>query len=279
MTDSRLLLARGDLAAAQLEGLWPAARYAATTPMRVTSPTAALKTAPDTSSEQASQLLFGESFDVLLEEHDYAFGQSERDGYVGFVRKDALAVGRGSPGHRVSSLRTFAFSEPSIKSTPVGLYSLNALVTEEAIEGRFVKAVGGGWFVREHLSRIGDFEDEPVAVAERFVGAPYLWGGNDSLGLDCSGLVQQAMRACGRACPRDSDQQKALGTSVPDLQSLIRGDLIFWKGHVGFISGQNRLLHANAHHMAVVIEALDEAVERIDAAGSGPPVALRRPTA
>lgn len=279
MSDSRLLLARGDLAAAQLEGLWPAARYAATTQMRVTSPTAALKTAPDARSEQASQLLFGESFDVLLEENDYAFGQSERDGYVGFVRKDALAVGRGSPSHRVGSLRTFAFSEPSIKSPPVGLYSLNALVTEEAVEGRFVKAVGGGWFVHEHLSRIGDFEDDPVAVAERFVGAPYLWGGNDSLGLDCSGLVQQAMRACGRACPRDSDQQRALGTSVPDLQSLMRGDLIFWKGHVGFISGQNQLLHANAHHMAVVIEALDEAVQRIEAAGSGAPVALRRPTA
>ena len=277
MTDPRLLLVRGDLAAANLEGLWPASRYARTTSMRVTTPSASLKSAPDMLAEQASQLLFGETFEVLLEEQDFAFGQSERDGYVGYVHKDALSAGRGSPDHRVSVLRTFAFSEPSIKSTPVAAYSLNALVTPTASEGRFVKDASGGWFIHAHLSRIGDFDDEPVAVAERFVGVPYLWGGNDSLGLDCSGLVQQAMRACGKACPRDSDQQMALGAPVSDPQSLRRGDLIFWKGHVGFIAGPNRLLHANAHHMAVALEALDEAVQRIEDAGSGTPIAFRRP--
>ena len=279
MTDPRLLLVRGDLAAANLEGIWPASRYAQTTSMRVAAPSAALKSAPNMLAEQASQLLYGETFEVLLEEDEYAFGQSERDGYVGFVRKDALAAGRGSPGHRVSALRTFAFSEPSIKSNPVGAYSLNALVTPTAVEGRFVKDASGGWFISGHLARIGDFDDEPVAVAERFVGVPYLWGGNDSLGLDCSGLVQQAMRACGKACPRDSDQQMSLGAPVADLQSLQRGDLIVWKGHVGFVAGPNRLLHANAHHMAVAIEDLDAAIQRIDAAGSGQPTALRRPSA
>ena len=277
MTDPRLLLVRGDLAAASLEGLWSASRYTQTTPMRVAAPSAALKTGPDASAEQASQLLFGETFDALLEENEFVFGQSERDGYVGFVRKDELLAGRGSPDHRVCALRTFAFSEPSIKSTTIGAYSLNALVTTTMTEGRFVKAADGGWFINAHLSRIGDFEDEPVAVAERFVGVPYLWGGNDSLGLDCSGLVQQALRACGKACPRDSDQQMSLGAPVEDVSSLRRGDLIFWKGHVGFIAGPNQLLHANAHHMAVVMEALDEAVRRIDEAGSGRPISFRRP--
>ena len=277
MIDPRGLLARGDLAAASLEGLWSASRYAQTTPMRVTAASAALKSGPDVSAEQASQLLFGETFDALLEENGYVFGQSQRDGYVGFVRKDELLAGRGSPNLRVCALRTFAFSEPSIKSNPIAAYSLNALVTSTLTEGRFVKAADSGWFINAHLARIGDFDDEPVAVAERFIGVPYLWGGNDSLGLDCSGLVQQSLRACGEACPRDSDQQMALGAPVADTASLRRGDLIFWKGHVGFIAGPNRLLHANAHHMAVAIEALDEAIHRIDSAGSGQPIAFRRP--
>jgi len=277
MSDPRLLLVRGELAAAGLEGLWPAQRYRPTTSMRVTAPTTSMRSSPDLAAEQTSQLLFGETFEVLLEENGYAFGQSERDGYVGFIQTDALSLGRGDPGLRVCALRTFAFSEPSIKSRPIGAYSLNALVTPTDTEGRFVKAADSGWFIVDHLEKIGEFDDEPVAVAERFVGAPYLWGGADSLGLDCSGLVQQAMRACGRACPRDSDQQQALGAPVADQQSLQRGDLIFWKGHVGFIAGPNRLLHANAHHMAVAIEALDEAIRRIEAAGSGPPIAFRRP--
>lgn len=279
MSDPRLCLVRGDLAAAELEGLWPAARYKRTTPMRVSAPTAALRSAPDSQAEQASQLLFGESFNVLLEEKDYAFGQVDRDGYVGFVGKDALSIGRGSPEHRVRALRTFAFSEPSIKSSPVGAYSLNALVTPIETEGRFVRAADSGWFISDHLAKISDFDDDPVEVAERFLGVPYLWGGNDSLGLDCSGLVQQALRACGKACPRDSDQQMAIGDPIAELETLQRGDLIFWKGHVGFIVGPNRLLHANAHHMAVAIEALDAAIHRIVAAGSGRPIAFRRPSA
>lgn len=276
MTDPRLLLVHGDLAAAQLEGRWPSARYAQTTSMRVTAPSAALKSSPSAEAEQVSQLLFGESFEVLLQEGAFAFGQSGRDGYVGFVERAALSLGRRSPGHRVSALRTFAFSEPSIKSPPAGLYSLNALVETTKTEGRFTKAADGGWFIHDHLAELGDFEQEPVAVAERFVGAPYLWGGNDSLGLDCSGLVQQALRACGRACPRDSDQQLTLGHPVETLEALQRGDLVFWKGHVGFVAGPNQLLHANAFHMAVVIEKLDAAVKRIEAAGSGAPIAFRR---
>lgn len=276
MTDPRLLLARGDVAAAHLEGDWPAVRYQRTTPMRVMTPAASLRAAPSETSQQTSQLLFGEGFEVLLEEGEFAFGQADRDGYVGFVRKDELSRDRVSPSHRVSALRTFAYSEPDIKSRPVGAYSMNALVTRAEMSGRFVRSTDSGWFIKDHLAHIGDFEDSPVAVAERYMGAPYLWGGVDSLGVDCSGLVQQAMRACGFACPRDLDQQTALGAEVQDLQALQRGDLIFWKGHVGFIAAPNRLLHANAHHMAVVIEALDGAVQRIEAAGGGLPIALRR---
>ena len=120
-----------------------------------------------------------------------------------------------------------------------------------------------------------EFVPDPVAVAERFVGAPYLWGGRESLGLDCSGLVQQALFACGHACPRDSDQQQALGRAV-DGGALQRGDLVFWKGHVGLMVDGERLLHANGHHMMTVIEPLAGAVARIAAAGVGEPTAYRR---
>ena len=113
----------------------------------------------------------------------------------------------------IAALRTFALAEPAIKAPPKGRYSLNALVTVEAAEGRFLKVAGSGWIAARHLEPLGRFETDPVAVAERFLGTPYLWGGRDSLGIDCSGLVQQALYACGRGCPRDSDQQAATGAA------------------------------------------------------------------
>ena len=121
---------------------------------------------------------------------------------------------------------------------------------------------------KQHLAALDAKEADFVAVAERFVGAPYLWGGKSSMGLDCSGLVQVALTACGIKCPRDSDmQEKALGKAA-NLAGLQAGDLIFWKGHVAIARGRNSMIHANAFHMSVTIEPVGDAVVRIAAGGS-----------
>ena len=194
---------------------------------------------------------------------------------MGFVRAEALRPPGPAPTHRVAALRTYAFEGPSIKTRARGPYSLNALVSMEAAEGRLRKVRGAGWMTAEHLAPIGAFEADPAAVAERHLGAPYLWGGRESLGLDCSGLVQQALFACGRACPRDTDQQSALGEPI-GRQAFGRGDLVFWKGHVAIGLDAERIVHANGHHMMVAIEPLEAAIARIDAAGYGQPTAYRR---
>lgn len=271
--DHRVTAARGDLASRDLEGLVRAEAYADPRRMTVTVAAAALRRAPDREAEQVDQVLFGEAFDVLDEEDGYAWGQAPRDGYVGFVAMADLAPAAPPPTHRVSAIRTYAFAQASIKSRALGPYSINSLAAVEAREGRFVKAANSGWFVEAHLAPIGMFETDPVAVAERFLGAPYLWGGRESLGLDCSGLVQQALLACGRACPRDTDQQERMGRPVEDLR---RGDLVFWKGHVGMMLDAERILHANAFHMATAIEPLAVTRARYVAGGVGEPTAYRR---
>lgn len=275
--DPRITAIQGDLASMALQGLIAAKTYQIPIPMQVSAPVVPIRAAPEGDAEQWDQMIFGEGFDLLAEADGFGWGQARRDGYVGYVDLAALSAPVLAPTHQISGLRTYGFSEPSIKSAPIGLYSLNALVTVEAREGRFVRAARAGWFVESQLSPIGQFETDPVAVAERFLGAPYQWGGRESLGLDCSGLVQQAFYACGLACPRDSDMQMAaIGTAI-DGTELRRGDLVFWKGHVGLMQDAITLLHANAHHMAVVSEPLAGAILRIEAAGSGSPTAFRRP--
>ncbi|PZR37339.1 NlpC/P60 family protein [Caulobacter segnis] len=273
--DRRLTLLRDGLADRRLEGLVAAERFAQVTPMQVSAPVASLRVAPAPDAEQEDQLLFGETFDVLFETGDFAFGQARRDRYVGYVPIEALSAPVVTPEHRVSALRTYAFAEPDIKSAIVGLYSLNALVSVEAREGRFVKGARTGWFVEHHLAPIGRFETDYVAVAQRFLGAPYQWGGRESLGLDCSALVQQALYACGRACPRDTDLQRGFFPEIAEAERR-RGDLVFWKGHVAILLDAETILHANAHHMAVAIEPLAEAIARIEAAGVGAPLGYRR---
>ena len=269
--DAREALVLDGAADARLEGRVAAESYRETAPMQASAPATALRGAPEPDAVQVDQLLFGEGFDVLEERGGWAYGQARRDGYVGWVTAEALSAPALAPTHRVAALRAYAFAEPDIKSAPVGLYSLNALVTFEAREGRFVRAARAGWFAEGQLAPVGTgFARDPAEVASRFLGAPYLWGGRESLGLDCSGLVQAALHACGRACPRDSDQQRALGRGI-DPAEAGRGDLLFWPGHVGLLSAPDRLLHANAHFMAVADEPLAEALSRM-----GPPEAARR---
>ncbi len=276
--DRRLTLIRDGVAARTLEGVVAADRYLDPTARQCAVPATAIRKTPAPEAEQEDQLLFGEVFDVLLDEDGFSFGQARRDGYVGWVETAALHSPIEAATHRVHALRTYGFSRPDIKSRPIGLYTMNALVTVEAREGRFVKAVGSGWFIEAHLAPVGlALSTDPATVAEKFLGAVYQWGGRESLGLDCSGLIQQAMTACGRACPRDTDMQQAgLGAPIQDDHPR-RGDLVFWKGHVAMMLDGARMIHANAHHMAVAIEPLADAIVRIRNNGGGEPTAYRRP--
>jgi len=273
--DPRTTLLRDGIASRGLEGAAAAEVYLDPTPMTCLVPAAGIRRRPDAASEQMDQLLFGEAFDVTEEEGDFLFGQARRDGYVGFVEAASLGPAGPAPTHRVAAIRTYAFAEPSIKSRAIGPFSINSLVSVEAQEGRLAKVAGSGWITAEHLAPVGVFEDDAVAVAERFLGAPYLWGGRESLGLDCSGLVQAALFACGRACPRDADQQSQIGADLSP-NAFGRGDLVFWKGHVAIGYGDGDIIHANGHHMAVVIEPLQTAIERIQDAGYGAPTGFRR---
>jgi cell wall-associated NlpC family hydrolase len=268
--DPRVTLARPDLADAELQGLVRAERFDKVQLYRCVAASTAIRREPDAAAEQVDQLLFGETFRVIETGRGWGWGQAGRDGYVGHVFLADLKPGVIAATHRVSALRAYAFSRPDIKSRPLALLSLGALVAAEGEEGRFLKAEGSGWITASQLKPIGEVETDPAAVAERFLGAPYQWGGRESLGLDCSGLMQQALNACGRSCPRDSDQQQALGRPVT-LVELARGDLLFWKGHVGMMLDAERFLHSTAFYMQVAIEPVSEAIARM-----GEPAAIRR---
>ena len=263
---------RADLAAESLRGRVDAPRYVEGLVRQVVRGAAPLWSRPDATRGWATQLLYGETVKVYEEKDGWAWVQALHDGYVGYVPADALSADVVSPTHRVSVPGTFVYAEPDAKAlTGLGL-GLNAWVRIAEVGPSFARLAAGGFVPARHIAELGTFAPDFVGVAEQLAGTPYVWGGKTRLGLDCSGLVQLAMHAAGLDCPRDSDMQMAeLGTPVEarrDLAGLQRGDLMFWKGHVGILADAATLLHANAHHMAVAAEPLAGAVERIARSGS-----------
>lgn len=262
--DRRLTPANGRVADIALEGQVTATRFTAGESERVLVPVEDLRPAPGAMRDR--QLLWGEEV-TTYERHDgWAFVRAARDGYVGYMRAEALGEPREAT-HRVAVPATHLYEGESIKSPDLAHLSFGARITVD-YECRHFWQTADGYIPKKHLRPLDKPFTDPVTVAQGFFGAPYLWGGNSILGLDCSGLVQAAMLACDIDCPGDSDlQEQALGRET--YGDPRRGDLWFWKGHVGLVVDEETLIHASGHHMAVVYEPLKAAELRIQAQGGG----------
>jgi len=279
MLDPNLHPYRSDLAATKLKGLVESARFVDPIPHQVSAGIAPLRKVPEPDGEQLSQALHGDVIDIYEERGGFGWGQMQSDGYVDWFDMAALSAPVLATTHKIKVLRTYAFSGPSARAAPHFLLSLGAQVALKGeCENGFVAVERAGWIYESHLAPLSEMAIDPVGTAEQFLHAPYQWGGVESLGLDCSGLIQTAFKAAGILLPRDSYMQRGIGRPVAfdqNLTGLRRGDIVCWKGHVALMTDETHILHANGYHMAVAQESLAAAVERIGAS-YGSILAIRR---
>lgn len=270
--DPRRNAFRPDLAAMYLEGKVEASRFVEGTPGQIVWPAVPLRKGADPALGLETEALFGESLTIYDEANGWAWVQLIRDRYVGYMPSDAISRSIALPTHRVQALGTFLYPAPDIKSPPIMHLTLNSVLQARTSSEKFVELAHGGFVSSRHVTPLSRTARDFVEIAERFIGVPYLWGGRTRIGIDCSGLVQMSLHASGIGAPRDSDMQQAeLGVSVPVSdadEGLLRGDLVFWKGHVGIMTDGIMFVHANAHHMMVVNEPLSEAIQRNAKAGA-----------
>jgi cell wall-associated NlpC family hydrolase len=270
--DPRRNAYREDLADERLQGKVQAAHFAPGVLRQVLRPAVPVRRTPDATASFETEAIFGEIVTVFDSADGWAWMQSRRDDYVGYIPADAVTADVRTPTHRVTAAGTFVYPEANMKTPPLMHLSLNSELSVVERGDKFCRLANGGFVVSRHIAPADRFARDFVEVAEQLIGTPYLWGGRTRLGVDCSGLVQLSLEAAGIQAPRDSDMQQAeLGDTVlvpENLDGLLRGDLIFWPGHVGIMTDGIMLLHANAHHMAVVVETLPEAADRIEKASS-----------
>lgn len=270
LPDRRLNAYRDDLADARLKGTVAAKRFVQGRKRRVTTALAPIRKDPQPGTQLSSELLFGETVSVFEDKDGVAWVQNASDGYVGYTDSACLSATLHEPTHVVSAIHTCLYPAPTIRAPSHGLLPLGAPVAVKGTKGRYAELATGDWVPLLHLAEKGSYESDPVAVALRLTGSPYVWGGRSSLGLDCSALIQLALMRCGIDSPRDSDMQEAaLGAAVDydgSAPALKRGDLVFWKGHVGIFINPGQFLHANARDMAVASGPFDAVVRYIEEA-------------
>jgi cell wall-associated NlpC family hydrolase len=278
--DRRIHAFRPDLAETSLQGRVEAARFTEGTPAQVRVPKIALRAKPDVFCGLDTELMLGEGVRVLDVAEGWAWVKSDLDDYVGYLPQAAIIDTAPAPTHWVTVPRTFLYPEPDMKRPPVDAVSMGSRMTvmgEAETRGTRYLITTEGAVIARHLAPLGAaISGDYVDVASLFLETPYLWGGRTGFGLDCSGLVQLAMMMAGRRAPRDSDQQAAMPGKALTRADVTRGDLVFWKGHVGVMEDHETLLHANGHTMSVAREKLDDAIGRI-ASLYGQPTGFKRP--
>lgn len=278
--DRRLNIFRPDLADEKLQGKVQAERFVKGVPGQITVPVIGLRPKPDLSTGIDTEMLLGETLQVFERNNGWAWVQADADGYAGYLPETAFGE-TVAVTHRIVAPRTFLYPQAELRKPPVAALSMGSLlriVGEEETRGtRYLMTENGEGVIASHCQSLEQKQaDDYVSVAVHFLETPYLWGGRSGFGIDCSGLVQLSMAMMGRLVLRDTDMQvQSIGTEI-DRGDLRRGDLVFWKGHVGIMQDSETLLHANGHTMTVARENLDEAIKRIGWLYEFP-TAFRRP--
>ena len=228
-----------------------------------------MKSEPSEKSPLETECLFGETVEILEECLDWVYCRLNTDSYYGWVKRKGLGKLK-NPTHRVFTNRSFIYTDKNQKSNCLLYLPLGAKLLIDNIESEWAQVslycheIQVGYVPSSHIVCLDHKVRDWVNIAELLVGTPYKWGGRDTVGIDCSALLQLSYQTYGEYIPRNTSQQiKLKKNHIRDIDDLKRGCVVFWKGHVGIMIDKLNCIHANAFHMQTKIEPLSKIINRL----------------
>ena len=209
-------------------------------------------------SEMVTQLLFGETFEIIIENDKWIKIISAFDSYEGWIDSKMFTDISHEEFMRLNSDEQFLVKNPSaiIKCSdnpaPIRVSAGSVIPFYDYEKGRF--HINGKTYIisKSNLfrKRLTDIKTL-LRSAEYFLNTPYLWGGRNIMGIDCSGFTQTVFRLNGIDLPRDASQQILFGEKIENFADIYPGDLAFFRNdkgnviHVGIILTPNTIIHSS----------------------------------
>tara|TARA_Y100000591_G_C21771289_1_gene665713 strand:- start:252 stop:1004 length:753 start_codon:yes stop_codon:yes gene_type:complete len=217
---------------------------------------------PYSNSEVTSQILYGEKFKILSKKKNWIKIKTNYDNYIGFIKKDKF-YNKFTPTNKVFKLRTKIFKKKNNKFTATNNYLFfGSRIMNKNENNQFIEFDKNKWIKKKDIKSIDHYERNFVKILKLFINIKYLWGGKTSKGIDCSALIQIYFYYNSIFFPRDSKDQKKYCKKKLN-KKFVKGDIIFWKGHVGMCLNNNEFIHAYGPRKKVLIMPIDKTVKLI----------------
>ena len=216
------------------------------------SPVVNINSTPSSNAEVISQILYGEKFEILSQTQKWLKIRTSFDKYIGYIKKDKFNK-NFKPTNKICKLRSKIFEKINNKFLPTKnfLYFASGISIKQSNKN-YVEFEKNKWIKKNNIKKINHYEKDYIKIIKLFLGTKYMWGGKTSKGIDCSALIQIYFYYNRIFFPRDSKDQLKFCKKQKSTK-LDKGDIIFWKGHVGMCINNSKFIHAYGPRKKVLI--------------------------
>ena len=218
---------------------------------------------PSPNSEVVSQILYGEKFKILLKRKKYIKIKTHYDNYIGYIKKDKF-LENFKPSHKISKIKSRIFFKRGKKFLSSNHYLYyGSGVCKRNENKKYIEFEKNKWIKKSDIKNIDHYEKNYIKVFKFFLNTKYLWGGKTCVGIDCSALIQIYFYYNRIFFPRDTKDQIRFCKRKRGKNRL-KGDIVFWKGHVGICLNKSRFIHAYGPKKKVLIMPTVQTIKLID---------------
>ena len=218
---------------------------------------------PKINSKLSSQMIYGEKFKIIKKKNNWLKIKTSYDNYTGYIKNKKFPT-KSNPTFKIYSLKSEIFKKINGKFRKTNKFLYFASRIPKIGENKiFLKFEKNKWVKKKDLKKINHIEKSYNIIFKSFLNTKYLWGGKTADGIDCSSLIQIFFYYNKIFFPRDTKDQIKF-CKKKNKKRFLKGDIIFWKGHVGICLNQSKFIHAYGPRKKVLVMPINYSIRLIE---------------